>query len=152
MTDTVAADRYRDVREKIAKARADAREAAKNLFAEGAKTLFEKYPELEGFTWNQYTPYFNDGDACEFGVNSYSLYTWGGRDAKSPDDDEYEMYEEEEYYYGETKDTPLALRWTDIRDFIEAFDEGDMKELFGDHKTVKVYRTGEVKTDFYEHD
>lgn len=37
----------------------------KNLFAYGA----EKFPKLvKAFVWSQYTPYFNDGDACEFGV------------------------------------------------------------------------------------
>lgn len=37
----------------------------KELKAE-VKTLFNKYPLLEEFNFPQYTPYFNDGDPCEF--------------------------------------------------------------------------------------
>jgi hypothetical protein len=31
--------------------------------------LFAEAPNLKSFGWTQYTPYFNDGDSCEFGVN-----------------------------------------------------------------------------------
>ena len=31
--------------------------------------LFEKFPELESFSWTQYAPYFNDGDACTFSAH-----------------------------------------------------------------------------------
>ncbi|UDL15302.1 hypothetical protein SEA_KUDEFRE_73 [Gordonia phage Kudefre] len=31
------------------------------------------FPEVEAVRWEQYTPYFNDGDACEFGVREASL-------------------------------------------------------------------------------
>lgn len=37
---------------------------------EAFKELFNKYPELVGFTWNQYTPSFKDGDLCEFTLSS----------------------------------------------------------------------------------
>ena len=31
--------------------------------------IFKQAPNLKSFGWRQYTPYFNDGDSCEFGVN-----------------------------------------------------------------------------------
>lgn len=31
--------------------------------------LFKQAPKLKSFGWTQYTPYFNDGDTCEFGVH-----------------------------------------------------------------------------------
>ena len=31
--------------------------------------LFKQAPNLKSFGWTQYTPYFNDGDTCEFGVH-----------------------------------------------------------------------------------
>lgn len=40
----------------------------KNAFKEIFKTFFELYPEVQAVGWNQYTPYFNDGEPCEFGV------------------------------------------------------------------------------------
>jgi len=39
----------------------------------GIKGAFEgflkAYPQVKTITWAQYTPYFNDGEACEFNVN-----------------------------------------------------------------------------------
>lgn len=32
-------------------------------------SIFEQAPTLKSFGWTQYTPYFNDGDTCEFGVH-----------------------------------------------------------------------------------
>jgi len=37
------------------------------------KDLFDKYPEIRSVVWAQYTPYFNDGDACTFGVNEFDV-------------------------------------------------------------------------------
>ena len=31
--------------------------------------FFKAFPEIKMIAWTQYTPYFNDGDTCEFGVN-----------------------------------------------------------------------------------
>jgi len=42
---------------------------SKTVFTESSQELFEKHPLLESFSWTQYTPYFNDGDTCSFGVN-----------------------------------------------------------------------------------
>lgn len=39
-------------------------------FEEQARELFQRIPEIEEFSWTQYTPYFNDGDECIFGVGS----------------------------------------------------------------------------------
>ena len=30
------------------------------------KELFDKHPEVKSMQWAQYTPYFNDGEPCEF--------------------------------------------------------------------------------------
>lgn len=50
---------------------------AKNesFFKEAINFLFEGLPALENISWNQYTPYFNDGDTCEFGVNEIDVNT-----------------------------------------------------------------------------
>lgn len=33
------------------------------------KNVFKAEPRIKSFSWVQYTPYFNDGDVCEFGVH-----------------------------------------------------------------------------------
>lgn len=32
--------------------------------------FFKKFPQVTAIVWTQYTPYFNDGDPCEFGVHT----------------------------------------------------------------------------------
>lgn len=32
-----------------------------------------EFPEVRGLAWTQYTPYFNDGDSCVFGVGEPSI-------------------------------------------------------------------------------
>ena len=55
-------------REEIKALRAEVEELSKESFKEGFQALFEKHDELVGATWAQYTPYFNDGDECIFGL------------------------------------------------------------------------------------
>jgi hypothetical protein len=33
------------------------------------QSFFDACPEIESIFWTQYTPYFNDGDSCEFSVH-----------------------------------------------------------------------------------
>jgi hypothetical protein len=45
-------------------------ETSKELMKEAFRDFFEKYQTIvENVYWTQYTPHFNDGEACEFGVN-----------------------------------------------------------------------------------
>lgn len=60
----------------------------KATLTEEFKKLFEEVPELESLKWTQYTPHFNDGDACEFGV-----YDFGGTFSVPIEDEEYEGYD-----------------------------------------------------------
>lgn len=42
-----------------------------DLFSE----VFEKHPELQVITWNQYIPSFNDGEPCLFGMSDWVACT-----------------------------------------------------------------------------
>ena len=46
----------------------------RKVFNEGLKEysqeIFTNNPKIKGFSWTQYTPYFNDGAPCEFGINN----------------------------------------------------------------------------------
>jgi hypothetical protein len=49
--------------------RKDGKEALKEAFSE----FFTLHPLAKAIVWTQYTPYFNDGDACTFSVNDFEL-------------------------------------------------------------------------------
>ena len=54
--------------EKIKKLNEELKGQFSEALKEGANELFSKYPDLESFSWRQFTPYFNDGDPCEFDI------------------------------------------------------------------------------------
>ena len=50
------------------------------------KLFWEKNPEVKTISWTQYAPYFNDGDACIFGVNE--IYFSNSEDPDQVDQDD----------------------------------------------------------------
>lgn len=47
-------------------------------------------PQVLAVRWKQYTPYFNDGEPCEFGVRCYSGIVRLADYETDPEDDDYE--------------------------------------------------------------
>ncbi|MGW2713699.1 hypothetical protein ACWC4J_32700, partial [Streptomyces sp. NPDC001356] len=48
-------------------------------------------PTIVEFGWTQYTPYFNDGDVCEFGVNELWVRTTEEIDTEECEYDSYDL-------------------------------------------------------------
>ena len=57
----------------IEDAKKTATQRGQQLFKNAVAALFDENPELESFSWKQFTPYFNDGDTCYFSVKEWSL-------------------------------------------------------------------------------
>lgn len=70
-----------------AKMKLEFQEKAKALFKEATLEFFKLNPGVTGFTWTQYTPYFNDGEACLFGVGEPTF-----TNAPDPQSIEYDDY------------------------------------------------------------
>ncbi len=66
-----------ELKEKIKETNKLVSEHAKETLDKAFADIFNKYPELVGFSWEQYTPSFNDGDPCVFYLcdPEYILYT-----------------------------------------------------------------------------
>lgn len=60
--------RLTEIQKQIEKLEKQASKESSKLISKGFKEIFKKYPNLKSFSWNQYTPYFNDGDECVFGA------------------------------------------------------------------------------------
>jgi hypothetical protein len=54
------------------------------MFTDMTKSFFEAAPEIKAVIWSQYTPYFNDGDECIFGINEMNFLTEYSEDATLP--------------------------------------------------------------------
>lgn len=104
--------------------------------------FMEANPDIKLITWEQYTPYFNDGDPCQFGVYGL-LYTKREEVAAKALD----------YYKGDLDDEMEFSEWEDMDDCydpektapIHRFSqtiEGDILELlpevFGEEARVIV--------------
>lgn len=113
------------------------RRDGEKAFKEFLKEWFEKNPEVYGVKWRQYTPYFNDGEPCEFGV--YEVYSYKTKEAFESGDDPYDCDGAEEVYGKGTLEETLG----NIEDILEA--------AFGDHVEVSATRD-EITVDEYSHD
>lgn len=126
-------------------------------------------PTITEFGWRQYTPYFNDGEPCEFNVHGTWVRTVDDKDA---DEDELEMWghrtlgkvttewaENPENgrreKSGETYEGPDRARYDRCKALEKAVEGGHFEvvllEAFGDHAEIKVRRDG-IEIEFYEHD
>lgn len=129
----------------------------KDMFNSATKELFENNPKLTSFTWNQYTPYFNDGDTCTFGVNrdyftinrtGQSLDLWGVDRWNDPG---YEYTPDPKHYNLNSVDEIISIA-TGINKVLYLFEDDDLLMMFGDHAKITVFRDGQIGIDSYDHD
>jgi hypothetical protein len=122
-------ERHKELRSQIV-------EESKAWFSEQSKALFAKHPKMQSFSWRQYTPYFNDGDECEFSAHT----------------DDPNINGESEWD-GENRNSRewMAIH-EDVTELLKAIDEESLKEMFGDHCEVIATRDGAVNVEEYSHD
>ena len=75
------ANQMREVNAKIEELRKKSVEISKNVFHTAVSNFFKLYPEVAAICWRQYTPYFNDGDTCEFSVHELGFFSEGDYEA-----------------------------------------------------------------------
>jgi len=130
-------------RQEIEKA---AQEQAKAILAPGLKTFMDEHPDVKAIGWTQYTPYFNDGEECVFGVNDLHASLVDERDDEVGGDGW-------EYLYGKTTKGFSQKSWDDLLELQKALSgaEPDLKAAFGDHVRVIVTNEG-IDVEEYSHD
>lgn len=134
----------------------DFQKRGQEILKKSFSSFFEAYPKVKAITWTQYTPYFNDGEACVFGVGDMwvlskkSYEDWqeeGGGYAEEYDvirpyiEDKYE----DELTKEEKKNINVFVRT------IQALSDDLYLDMFGDHVYVIATRKG-FKVEEYEHD
>ena len=153
----------REKQEEVKKLKKEMLEASNKIFTDLTKTIFEDHPKVKSFGWNQFTPYFNDGETCEFSanvdyiqindepvdesewINETKITNWGT------------WNREKREYEGRTEvpnfnyDPELVKACDEIREFLRNFDNDFFMSQFGDHAEVTITAEG-VSVDEYEHD
>ncbi len=131
-------------------------------------------PFIDSIGWKQYTPYFNDGEPCEFSVGHPWFRTTSDVASRSTDDED-EDYDGDDYRFELDGEHPsLGRREYDWRRKVELPYEGEhealydacsklskavnggefedvLLEAFGDHAQVTVRASG-ITVDSYSHD
>jgi hypothetical protein len=170
-----------DMNAKIRALNEEIKAAAEQVMVEATTTLFDNHPIVEEIWWTQYTPYFNDGNACKFGVGEMYYRLTGDDDACDYEGtdvaslstlEKYKEYSQDRNTdYWETrirqeeikraKWLPLGLD-SFLEDFeslqraVDSISEDVMKATFGDHVRVSISRNTDgkavVSVDDYDHD
>lgn len=109
--------------------------------------FFDSHPDIYAFRWTQYTPYFNDGDTCKFGV--YDLeYKLGGKPQNWKSDTDFAK----DWSFCSTNGNDQGPYDSEVEDFWEALtDDSIFKTIFGDHVIILVTRDGFTVAE-YQHD
>lgn len=123
------------------------------------------HPKVVDFGWAQYTPYFNDGDTCEFSVGGPWLRTIDDID---PDDDDFSHYDYEIEFHPTLgsrvwdsearKLVTTKPKYPDVAELVNKLldiqngcYENDLLNTFGDHAMITVTKNG-ITVDEYSHD
>ena len=116
---------YADALKAKIKASDEAARLAVEAFTIASKEIFEKYPNVDSFSFRAYTPSFNDGDPCFYQVS-----------ADEPDINGLGAGEEDSdgiYIFEKFKDSSR-----EIAKMVYSFDENDIYKMFGDGVKVIV--------------
>lgn len=131
------------------------------------------------FGWHQYTPFFNDGDPCNFSANAVWVARPEDLDPDIDEDSEHDTgsldvsyndhlgsYEGGEWVpdpenpprnkrVGAVYEGPDKARYDRCMELYHAVDSGEfddvLLEAFGDHAEITVRRTG-IQVEYYSHD
>ncbi len=136
-----------------------------------------KYPQVKEVRWTQYTPYFNDGESCEFSVNELNGFIDPNEESEEYDECDYEgtfpMYSHYIDDYGLSTQRDYAREQTDkvlsilncsieelkeinndflvLQEAFESIDSDTMQSIFGDHAIITVTLAG-IDCEEYDHE
>jgi hypothetical protein len=152
----------------------------RNEFPNMFKDIISKAETFETLSWTQYTPYFNDGEACEFSTNIDYLDI-DDDDIYSREDLKYFLYgkiltEEDKVFNDEIavkEGNPHMIGrnigqdgyvknqkynehdgeiYNSIKTVLSEIPDEFYLELFGDHSKVILNKDGTIVVEEYEHD
>ena len=120
-----------------------------NALMEIVKKLPKKYKKIG---WTQYTPYFNDGDSCEFQVYYEVDYLYiNGESIETLSELQSRYLENGTWYVNLDWNKEVCDDLLRFAQLISSIPKNVMMEAYGDHALVEVSRT-KVERNNYDHD
>ena len=62
-----------DLKQNLEKIKEEYKTNAEMLFKAYVMDFFKTHENVESIRWNQYVPYFNEGDTCEFSIDEVTV-------------------------------------------------------------------------------
>lgn len=157
--DTILAE-YEGLVEKLNETKKQLMVQIQEKFSTTVVQFLNAQTKVNAIVWRQYTPYWNDGEACYFG--RHGTFVVHSLSEEQMTDRDYDVYEFPEYYG--------SFYESDKKQFSEAgFTEKEVEQLekllrtlndipddfyefaFGDHVEVTITKDG-VQVEEYSHD
>ena len=132
-------------------------EKAKAIFNEEFAETCKLVPGLEAVRWDQYAPYFNDGEACEFSVNEpYFSFEEETSEEVDEDEDDYEGNFKDIWSlkYRKLIDDKQEEALNRVAEIINCNEmEEALKDMFGDNSQITYnVKSGKFEVTDSEHD
>lgn len=130
----------------------------KEALSDEMKDFFNMNPGIKCITWTQYSPYFNDGEACEFRVNSPMFSNSDEADALrhgeySGDDENIWVFGDD--CYDDSTASPTEQEVKAMNEMDKMLQSGAasnlFESLFGNHVSVTITANG-ISVFDYDHD
>lgn len=160
-----------NIKEQLQALKSNYKKLAQELFNSGTKELFDKHEALDSFGFTAYSPYFNDGERCEFSahidspyINGYQKWSNKGEsrcDSFEPREGDMFIWDKinrSEYSSAERKyvevagDGKLSAMVKDVGEFLANFDDDVWEEMIGNHVIVQFTREGLQIEEYESHD
>ncbi len=133
-----------------AKLAAFAKDEGKSAIGAAFAKCFEPPTNLKSISWTQYTPYFNDGEACTFGVNDPELIA-----EIDGNEEEFSLYdlkrEPGSQWYNGAREKLGNQACASFQETWGKLNDEIMLAVFGDHVKVTITKD-EVSVEEYIHD
>jgi hypothetical protein len=153
--------------EKLRKDLAAAEKSAAKSLMEDLKSFVKENPLVEGFKWQQYTPHFNDGEPCEFGVHGPYIKFDESLHKVDPDNDYNSGYlncgdygDVDDEFFKKKEDILNTKEINELKksckNAVKLFNhlsemESELRDTFGDGVEVTLTKDG-VEVENYDHD
>lgn len=156
-------EKIKALKEKLTAYQAQVQSEAKDLVKGAFGEFFQANPDVSAIHWRQWTPHFNDGDACTFSIHDASVYLGPPLEDTSPG--KYPADEEDDDatmaggiwingFYNRPDDIPDAAfkQAKDAHDLVFAIGDDLMESTFGDHCYVVATPDGKFEVNECSHD
>jgi len=142
-------DEFYELLNEYNKVKATFSEKAVSIIKENIRNIFEK-TQIKAIHWTQFTPYFNDGDECIFGVYRIEVSTNPSATFDYYEEENSDIYDADYLDSKVFSDYEIKL----ISNLVKVLEDKDIVEVlkfsFGDHVAVIATKEG-ISIQDYDH-